>query len=102
MDLKKEVELEVIELTVYEELCRLLEIEPRVEVTPGRDVDDNGEICSWYEDKYYPEFTDKKRKKLLNYILEREEASSLILYVAKLLLEAGRINKEELRGILND
>ena len=99
-DIKAQVELEMINLRAYEELCKLLEVEPVVVVTPGRDYDAGGELASWYEDKYYPEFTKSKQKKLLNYILRTPEAPQLVAHLATLLLRAGSLNEEEIKEVI--
>lgn len=96
----REVELEVIQMLAYESLCKEIDVSCLTEVTPGRDVDDDGNVCSWYEDKYYPKFTKAKQKKLLNYILTTKEAPALIAHVAKLLLDAGKIDPQEVKRII--
>ena len=100
MTINGEIELEVIQMLAYTDLCKAVGIEPVVEITPGRDYDEDGELASWYEDLYYPDFTKTKQKKLLNSILAFEEAPALIAYIAKLLADAGKLNKEEVKNIL--
>lgn len=98
----REVELETIQMLAYETLCEEAGVSCRTEITPGRDYDDDGELASWYEDKYYPEFTKVKQEKLLNYILTTEEAPSLIAHVTKLLLDANKLDKDKVKGIIED
>ena len=96
----KEIEFEYIELTAYENLCDLVGIEPVIEIIPGRDYEENGELCSWYEDKVYPDFTKGIQEKLLNYIMETKEASALISYIASVLIKLGKIKKETVKQII--
>lgn len=100
MEKSREIEIECIALTAYENLCKLVDIEPRIEVIPGRDYDENGELASWYEDRIYPNFTKSKQKKLLNFINNTEEGPGLFAYIIKLLVEKGSLNKEEVKKIL--
>ena len=48
-----------------EQFFRTFGIEPKIYETDGRDIDDNGDVCSWYIEEIYPEITDRR---LLNMI----------------------------------
>ncbi|MBE7084241.1 MAG: hypothetical protein E7373_06560 [Clostridiales bacterium] len=43
-----------------EQFFRTFGIEPKIYKTDGRDIDDNGDVCSWYIEEVYPEITDRK------------------------------------------
>lgn len=43
-----------------QEFFKVFGIEPKIYETDGRDIDDNGDVCSWYIEEIYPEITDRK------------------------------------------
>lgn len=43
-----------------QEFFKVFGIEPKIYKTDGRDIDDNGDVCSWYIEEVYPEITDRK------------------------------------------
>lgn len=43
-----------------QEFFNVFGIEPKIYKTDGRDIDDNGDVCSWYIEEVYPEITDRK------------------------------------------
>lgn len=55
---------------------RVFGIEPKIYKTDGRDIDDNGDVCSWYIEEVYPEISDRKLLEMIcilsayNYIFE--------------------------------
>lgn len=100
MGIRDVVELEIIQEYAYEQLCQQAKVACITNVTPGRDIDYDGEVGSWYVDKYYPKFTKSKQKKLLNYILATKEAPALIAHLAKMLLDAGKIDSDEVKKII--
>ena len=100
MEKNREIEIECIALTAYEDLCKLVGTEPKIEITSGRDYSESDELASWYEDRIYPNFTKSKQKKLLNFISNTEEGSGLFAYIIKLLVEKGSLNKEEVKKVL--
>lgn len=42
-----------------EQFFKVFGIEPKIYKTDGRDIDDNGDVCSWYIEEVYPEITDR-------------------------------------------
>lgn len=43
-----------------QEFFNVFGIELKIYETDGRDIDDNGDVCSWYIEEVYPEITDRK------------------------------------------
>ena len=44
---------------IEQQFFKVFGIEPKIYETNGRDIDDNGDICSWYIEEIYPEITDR-------------------------------------------
>lgn len=42
-----------------QQFFKVFGIEPKIYETDGRDIDDNGDVCSWYIEEIYPEITDR-------------------------------------------
>ena len=63
-----------------EQFFKVFGIEPKIYKTDGRDIDDNGDVCSWYIEEVYPEITDRKLLELICIYnsFQNDEASLLI------------------------
>lgn len=51
-----------------EKMMKLSGIEPEIHEEIGRDVDNEGNLSSWYVEKIYPEFTKEKQLSLIQLI----------------------------------
>ena len=62
------------------EFFKTFGIEPKIYETDGRDIDDNGDVCSWYIEEVYPEITDRKLLEMICIYnsFQNDEASLLI------------------------
>ena len=70
------------------EFYRIFEI-PKIKITlPGRDIDDNGDICSWYVEEVYPDI-EPFFFELLDYYNSTQEE----LYVMELNLTRDNLVK---------
>lgn len=51
-----------------EKMMKLSGVEPEIHKEIGRDIDNEGNLSSWYIEKYYPEFTKEKQLNLIQLI----------------------------------
>ena len=51
-----------------EKIMKLSGVEPEIHKEIGSDIDNEGNLSSWYIEKYYPEFTKEKQLNLIQLI----------------------------------
>lgn len=55
-----------------QEFFKVFGIESKIYKTDGRDIDDNGDVCSWYIEEIYLEITDRRLLEMICIILNTE------------------------------